>query len=219
MALTGKAMMKMSAIGGIDASTCQSTSDDRHRHIKDWDGPDGGRHELSRRGVLLHRTLQSNTSKDQPDQHAAGVTEEHLRRWEVVKKESTERAGQGQRNQQTIRTTTQNVCHGCHRQAQDNSGRAGEAIDPVDQIQSIDRPKDPEDRDHRSHIAELNWNPEDFNPSKDDSRRNHDHRRQKLARQFLPTAKLEAIVQNTDQNDDSSRPARHKRNRKSPLVL
>ncbi len=57
MSVACKTVMQMTSVRGVNTATCQSTPQNGHRNVKNWNGPDRCRHDQRHRGVLLKRTF------------------------------------------------------------------------------------------------------------------------------------------------------------------
>ena len=197
-------MVQVSAVGLVNAASSQFSSHDGHADVKQGNGPDGGRHNQCRGGVLFNRALQRDSTQDQADQHAARVPQKHFGWREVVDQKPTKASGQYQRNHQAIGPSSVNETYCSDRQAQHDPGGASHSVHAVDQVQRVNRTHKHDQSDQWSQIAKGQRVSEDGDFANDNSSRQQHGRGDNLSGQLLASTDAVTIIQDTQRDDHSA---------------
>src|SRR4051794_6869022 len=100
-------MVQMFPIRDVNTTPGKFPTSNCRKSVKKWNGQDGERHAQGHRGRPLQRTMNSEHSDDQADQHASSIPQENTRGGKVVDQEPSQRASQRDSDTSSLETPCQ----------------------------------------------------------------------------------------------------------------
>ena len=194
--------MDVATVGGEDGLPAQEPSNHNERGVEQGneEGQERSSHAQDGGGFLAPEDAVA--AQQETEEEAAGIAQEDGGGVEVVAQESDEgadqgRGGEGERN---VGLEERGGEHGGGGEEPETGGEAIDAVNQVERIGAEDEPADgqgeaPDDPDVISgEIRQVNASPEGTPSGRD------------LAKEFLPWAKAENVIQEADaENDDGRR--------------